>query len=78
MHLLCEKHELENVHKSCETSIKNLGIQYLDLYLIHSPASFSYKEGVDFDVHDPNSFVFENYRLEDIWRVCSESGCEYL
>uniref|UniRef100_A0A0R3WGA0 Aldo_ket_red domain-containing protein n=1 Tax=Taenia asiatica TaxID=60517 RepID=A0A0R3WGA0_TAEAS len=65
-------HALENVRKSCETSIKNLGVHYLDLYLIHSPVSFSYKEGVEFDVRNPNSIVFENYKLEDIWRAMEE------
>ncbi|KAL5964684.1 15-anhydro-D-fructose reductase [Taenia solium] len=70
--LLCEKHALENVRKSCEISIENLGTQYLDLYLIHSPASFSYKEGFEFDVHDPNSIVFINYKIEDTWRAMEE------
>ncbi|EUB55280.1 Prostaglandin-E(2) 9-reductase [Echinococcus granulosus] len=70
--LMCEKHAPEDVRKSCETSLANLGMQYLDLYLIHFPTSFKYKEGVEFDVHDPNSIVFECCKLEDTWKAMEE------
>ncbi|EGC33972.1 hypothetical protein DICPUDRAFT_92315 [Dictyostelium purpureum] len=35
-------HEPENVRKHCEITLKDLGLQYLDLYLIHWPVAFKY------------------------------------
>ncbi|KAM7534708.1 hypothetical protein Aperf_G00000117176 [Anoplocephala perfoliata] len=64
--LCSDKHDPKVVRKACEESLKNLGLDYLDLYLIHSPVSFHIKEGLtDFD--DPNSIVFEYHKLEDTW-----------
>nr|CDI70169.1 aldo keto reductase family 1, member B4 [Echinococcus granulosus] len=42
--------------------------EYLDLYLIRFPASFKIKEGVSFNIDDPNSVVFEYHKIEDTWK----------
>eukprot|EP01132_Coremiostelium_polycephalum_P004731 gene4731-5906_t len=35
-------HEKHNVRKHCEITLKSLGLDYLDLYLIHWPLAFEY------------------------------------
>uniref|UniRef100_A0A0R3WFR1 Aldo_ket_red domain-containing protein n=1 Tax=Taenia asiatica TaxID=60517 RepID=A0A0R3WFR1_TAEAS len=70
--LWCDKHAPEDVHKACEQSCKNLGLQYLDLYLIHFPASFKFKDESSFDINDPNSVVFKYHKLEDTWKAMEE------
>ncbi|VDO01866.1 unnamed protein product [Rodentolepis nana] len=66
--LWCDRHDPKVVRKSCEESLKALGLEYLDLYLIHFPFSFQVKEGAKFDFVDPNKLIFENHKLEDTWR----------
>ncbi|MDG6100474.1 aldo/keto reductase, partial [Alteromonas sp. ZYF713] len=62
--LWCDKHAPEDVRKACELSLKNLDLQYLDLYLIHFPVSYRVKEGYSLDISNPNSVVFEYHKLE--------------
>ncbi|KAM7534118.1 hypothetical protein Aperf_G00000117166 [Anoplocephala perfoliata] len=70
--LWCDKHDPKDVRRGCEESLKNLGLDYLDLYLIHYPFSFHVKEGVKYDANDPNCFVFEEHKLEDTWSAMEE------
>uniref|UniRef100_A0A0R3WMU3 Aldo_ket_red domain-containing protein n=1 Tax=Hydatigena taeniaeformis TaxID=6205 RepID=A0A0R3WMU3_HYDTA len=70
--LWCDNHAPEDVHKACELSVKRLGLEYLDLYLVHFPASFRSKEDKLFDPFDSNSVVFEYHRLEDTWKAMEE------
>uniref|UniRef100_A0A0R3WXW4 Aldo_ket_red domain-containing protein n=1 Tax=Hydatigena taeniaeformis TaxID=6205 RepID=A0A0R3WXW4_HYDTA len=70
--LWCDKHAPEDVRKACEQSLKNFGLEYLDLYLIHWPVSFHCKEGVRYDIDDPNCVVNEHHKLEDTWKAMEE------
>ncbi|VDM17638.1 unnamed protein product [Hydatigera taeniaeformis] len=70
--LWCDKHAPADVRKTCERSIKDLGVEYLDLYLIHWPVSFQHKEGYNFDIHDPNCIVYEYHKIEDTWKAMEE------
>ncbi|VDO02530.1 unnamed protein product [Rodentolepis nana] len=70
--LWCDMHAPENVRKSCEQSIKNLGVQYLDLYLIHWPMSFQFKKDVPFDIMDSNTLVYEHHKIEDTWKAMEQ------
>ncbi|VDK24473.1 unnamed protein product [Taenia asiatica] len=70
--LWCDKHAPEDVRKACKQSVKNFGLQYLDLYLIHFPVSFKLKEGEAFDVNGPNAVTFEYHKLEDTWKAMEE------
>ncbi|VDM22562.1 unnamed protein product, partial [Hydatigera taeniaeformis] len=70
--LWCDKHAPEDVRKSCEQSVKNFGLEYLDLYLVHFPVSFRLSEGAHFDVNGPNSVAFEYHKLEDTWKAMEE------
>ncbi|KAM7534879.1 hypothetical protein Aperf_G00000117075 [Anoplocephala perfoliata] len=65
--LWCDRHDPRAVRKTCEESLKNLGLDYLDLYLIHWPVSYHDLEGVEPDLNDPNSIVYESHKLEDTW-----------
>ncbi|KAL5106889.1 Estradiol 17 beta-dehydrogenase 5 [Taenia crassiceps] len=70
--LWCDKHAPEDVRAACELSVKNFGLRYLDLYLMHFPASLKYKDGVPFDIHDANTFDFEYHKIEDTWKAMEE------
>lgn len=63
-----DSHHPDNVKKACQESLKKLGLDYLDLYLIHWPTAFHFKEGVDFVYDDPNTVVYEEHKLEDTWK----------
>ena len=49
-------HRPEHVLPACEKSLRDLGIDYLDLYLIHFPISLKY---VDFDTRYPPEWIFD-------------------
>ncbi|VDO05111.1 unnamed protein product [Rodentolepis nana] len=66
--LACDRHDPKDVKRSCEETLKDLGLDYLDLYLIHSPFSFHLKDGNNPNFKDPKAFVFEDHKLEDTWR----------
>lgn len=69
-------HRPEHVQPACQRSLKDLGLQYLDLYLIHFPISLKY---VPFEkryppgwLHDPDSpelatLVPDPVPLRDTW-----------
>ncbi|VDL95819.1 unnamed protein product [Schistocephalus solidus] len=39
--LWCNAHRLKDVRPACEESLRKLGLEYLDLYLVHWPVSFN-------------------------------------
>jgi alcohol dehydrogenase (NADP+) len=51
---------------SCEDSLRDLGLDYLDLYLIHWPFPNSHAPGVDVDSRDPHAVP---YRHEDYMKT---------
>lgn len=58
-------HSPEHVQAACEKTLSDLGVDYLDLYLIHFPIALRY---VDFDTRYPPEWFFdpdsENPRME--------------
>nr|CDS26970.2 aldo keto reductase family 1 member B4 [Hymenolepis microstoma] len=66
--LWCDRHDPKDVKRSCEESLKDLGLEYLDLYLIHWPVSFRFADGIGFDLDDPKTVIYEEHKLEDTWR----------
>ncbi|VDK26352.1 unnamed protein product [Taenia asiatica] len=65
----CGKHAANDVGKACEVSLKNLGLEYLDLYLLHFPISWKLKRDEPLNVHDSITNVFERRKLEDTWKA---------
>ena len=49
-------HRREHVRPACEKSLKDLGLDYLDLYLVHFPISLKY---VPFDERYPPDWLFD-------------------
>eukprot|EP00661_Eupelagonemidae_sp_cell13_P000216 gene216-4045_t len=57
-------HRPENVRKGCEESMKKLGVDYLDLYMIHFPVSF--QPGV---TEATCAAEMDSVPLADTWRA---------
>jgi alcohol dehydrogenase (NADP+) len=65
-------HRPERVAPAFEASLKRLGLEYLDLYLIHTP--FAFQPGDDPDPRDQNGNVIydDAVTLLDTWRALEE------
>jgi diketogulonate reductase-like aldo/keto reductase len=61
-------HRPERAKLAFEASLKKLGLEYVDLYLIHTP--FAFRPGDDQDPRDPSGAVIydEETSLLDTWR----------
>eukprot|EP01147_Barroeca_monosierra_P004274 gene4274-6593_t len=60
------KHKSEDVRPACEKTLKDLGLDYLDLYLIHWPTSF--KPGDElFPRDDTGNLIFADIPLMETW-----------
>eukprot|EP00899_Mesostigma_viride_P024412 jgi/Mesvir1/5155/Mv15297-RA.1 len=76
-------HAAKHVRPACERTLQDLGLSYLDLYLVHFPISLKY---VPFDtryppewVHDPssgaqmpNGLEFENIPIRETWEAMEQ------
>lgn len=58
-------HEVE---QSCEQSLADLELEYLDLYLVHWPFPNSHGPGVSVDSRDPHAVPFIHEQFMDTWR----------
>src|ERR1700723_469751 len=72
-------HRPQRVKPACETSLKKLQLDFVDLYLIHTP--FAFQPGDDQDPRDANGKVIydQGVTLLDTWRamedLVSEGRC---
>ncbi|XP_065335513.1 aldo-keto reductase family 1 member B1-like [Cloeon dipterum] len=59
-------HPPEMVIPACKTTLKNLGLEYLDLYLIHWP--LGYKDGLErFPTDENGKMIFSDADFVDTW-----------
>jgi alcohol dehydrogenase (NADP+) len=58
-----DKHAEKDVIPACEQSLKDLQLNYLDLYLVHWPFPNFHAQGVDVTSRDPHAkpYIHENY-----------------
>lgn len=58
------------VKESCEKSLKDLRVSYLDLYLVHWPFPNYHAPGCDGDSRNPDSRPFSVTEFLNTWRQC--------
>jgi alcohol dehydrogenase (NADP+) len=67
-----DKHGEQDVVASCEQSLSDLGLKYLDMYLVHWPFPNHHPPGCDVNVRNPHAlpYIHENYLRT--WRKMEE------
>lgn len=59
------QHRYNEVEPACEATLKELGLDYLDLYLIHWPVA--HERGVEFPQNEEEFLAEDEAPLEDTW-----------
>lgn len=67
-----DKHGEPDVIPSCQESLSNLGLEYLNMYLVHWPFPNHHPKGCDASARSPNAqpYIHENYMRT--WRKMEE------
>lgn len=66
--LWCNAHHPEDVEAALDASLADLGVEYVDLYLMHYPCAF--KRGEELMPIDVNGkLMLENIPIIDTWRA---------
>lgn len=65
-----DMHGEGQVEVSCRQSLEDLGLEYLDLYLIHWPFPNAHAPGCDGDARNPDSRPFSAEEYLSVWRQC--------
>jgi alcohol dehydrogenase (NADP+) len=63
-----DKHDEKDVIPACEKSLKDLQLDYLDLYLIHWPFPNYHPPGVDVNSRDPHAKPYIHEQYMKTWR----------
>lgn len=63
-----DQHGAGQVEASCRKSLADLGLDYLDLYLVHWPFPNSHGKGVDVHSRDPNAQSYLHDAYMRTWR----------
>lgn len=63
-----DKHAEKDVVPAFEKSLKNLQLDYLDLYLVHWPFPNFHPPGCDVNFHDPNAKPYLHESFMKTWR----------
>lgn len=63
-------HDPEHVEKAMKKSLENFGLDFLDLYLMHTPIGYEYREPEDLMPKDKDGkLVFSDVDYLDTWRA---------
>jgi alcohol dehydrogenase (NADP+) len=62
------KHGEEDVIPTCQQTLKDLQLDYLDLYLVHWPFPNHHAPGVDVDSRDPHAVPYIHENFMKTWR----------
>jgi alcohol dehydrogenase (NADP+) len=63
-----DKHAEEDVIPACRKTLKDLQLEYLDLFLIHWPFPNHHDPGVDVDARDPYAIPYMHDNYMKTWR----------
>ncbi|OHS97453.1 aldehyde oxidoreductase [Tritrichomonas foetus] len=70
--LWCNAHHREDVEPQCRETLKNLQLDYLDLYLVHFPVAFQKVEGNPTPIIDGKVLVDETVSVIETWIAMQE------
>jgi len=65
-------HRPEHVKSACEITLRDLGLDYLDLYLIHWPIAFQYHPTDTHPKDDSGKIKLDYVPLADTWKAMEE------
>ena len=66
-------HAPEDVEPACRLTLKNLQLEYLDLYLIHSPSTLA--KGTT-SLTEENKLGYDSSRMSETWKVGDICHCD--
>ncbi|KAK3006239.1 hypothetical protein RJ639_017842 [Escallonia herrerae] len=67
--LYCTMNSLNKIEKSVRVSLKNLGVSYLDLYLMHWPESSAFGDATDPPTHSGSEYRQFLNRFKSTWKA---------
>lgn len=67
--LYCTMNSLNKIENSVRVSLKNLGVSYLDLYLMHWPESSAFGDATDPPTHSGSEYRQFLNRLKTTWKA---------
>jgi len=65
-------HKAEHVLPACKQTLADLGIDYLDLYLIHWPMSFEYDGDNKFPRHSDGTLRYAKVDIVETWKAMEQ------
>ena len=64
-----DKHAAKDVVASCKQSLRDLRVEYLDLYLVHWPFPNYHPPGCDIDSRSPEARAYIHAEFMETWRA---------
>lgn len=63
-------HDPIHVEKACRKSLKNLGLDYVDLYLMHMPTGYEYRETEELTpLNEDGTIAYSDVDYVDTWKA---------